>query len=210
MADQAQSRQQFESAVIERLGAMFPAGTPAEQLRSALLQRGPDGDYADRQRAGEWWAWQSARRQTLHVVAAGICEGARIFGAYTDPATAECVKQAAWDAGCTDGASVTAVVIDEIAPAMEIVQSEPLATDGFTPGHPPESVQCAWLLMRQEDAEGEVDSVVLGVFDGDWYEAGDWRGESTRDPFSDHGQVILGWKEFVIPAPVLEPEQITN
>ena len=44
MADKEQSRQQFETAVIAGLGAMFPAGTPAEQLRSALLQRGPDGD----------------------------------------------------------------------------------------------------------------------------------------------------------------------
>lgn len=60
MPSQEQSRQQFETAVIARLSAMFPAGAPAEQLRSALLQRGPDGDYADRQRAGEWWAWQAS------------------------------------------------------------------------------------------------------------------------------------------------------
>lgn len=61
MEDQEQSRQQFEAAVIARLGAMFPAGTPTDQLRSALLQRGSDGVYADSQRASEWWAWQTSR-----------------------------------------------------------------------------------------------------------------------------------------------------
>lgn len=89
MADQDQSREQFEAAVIARLGAMFPAGTTAEQLRSALLQRGPDGDYADRQRAGEWWAWQASREalqlkpvawmdtdtlQTMQATAKNSCE----------------------------------------------------------------------------------------------------------------------------------------
>lgn len=119
MANQEQCRLQFEAAVIERMGAMFPAGTTEEQLRSALLQRGPDGDYADRQRAGEWWAWQTASRTTLHVVAVGICEGARVVGAYTDPAIAESVKQVAWDDGFSDGPSVTAVVVDEIDPALQ-------------------------------------------------------------------------------------------
>lgn len=62
---------------------------------------------------------QSAKRQTLHVVAAGIRDGARVFGAYTDPATAESVKQVAWDDGRTDGASVTAVVVNDIDPALQ-------------------------------------------------------------------------------------------
>lgn len=87
--------------------------------------------------------------------------------------------------------------------ALEIVQSESLASEGFTPGHPPESVQCSWLLMRHEDAEGEVDSVVLGVFDGDWYEASDWKAESTLDSVHADGGYIIGWKPYTVPRAVL-------
>ena len=61
MSDQEHSRQQFEAAVIARLSALFPNGTSAELMRGAMLQRGLDGEYADRQRAGEWWAWQASR-----------------------------------------------------------------------------------------------------------------------------------------------------
>lgn len=61
MTDQLLSRKQFEAAVIARLGTMFPAGTTHEQLRSALLKREPDGNYAESQRASEWWAWQASR-----------------------------------------------------------------------------------------------------------------------------------------------------
>lgn len=65
MSEQCKCRAQFENAVIARLGKMFPAGTSPELLHNALLQRRPDGDYADSQRAGEWWAWQASRSQQL-------------------------------------------------------------------------------------------------------------------------------------------------
>lgn len=83
MADQEQSRQQFEAAVIVRLGAMFPAGTSADQLRSALLQRGPDGGYADHQRAGEWWAWKASRAQVLQVPSGYVLQDDK-FASYLD------------------------------------------------------------------------------------------------------------------------------
>jgi hypothetical protein len=124
VANHEQNRLQFESAVIERMGAMFPAGTTAEQLRSALLQRGPDGDYADPQRAGEWWAWQTASRTTLHVEAGGICDGAQVLGAYTDPDTAERVKQAACKAMRWEGVAVTVVVVDEVPRELQAALNE--------------------------------------------------------------------------------------
>lgn len=55
---------------------------------------------------------------TLHVVAGGICEGAQVLGAFTDPGIAERVKQAALNLGCWDGVAVTAVVIDAFDPAF--------------------------------------------------------------------------------------------
>jgi hypothetical protein len=65
MPEQCSSRVQFEDAVIARLGTLFPSGTSPELLRNALLQRRPDGHYADSQRAGEWWAWQASRSPQL-------------------------------------------------------------------------------------------------------------------------------------------------
>lgn len=75
----------------------------------------------------------------------------------------------------------------------------------FKRGKPPAGVEVAWLLLGDGDG---VESVELGAYDGEqWCEQEDWRGESTRDPFTDYGQVVLGWQEFVIPDPLLEPEQ---
>lgn len=84
MENQEQSRLQFESAVIERVGAMFPAGTTAEQLRSALLQRGPDGDYADRQRAGEWWAWKTSRAALQNYSQLAVATNAGATGSVSE------------------------------------------------------------------------------------------------------------------------------
>ena len=65
MTEQCKSRVQFEDAVIARLGKIFPTGTSPELLRNELLQRRPDGHYADTQREGEWWAWQASRSAQL-------------------------------------------------------------------------------------------------------------------------------------------------
>ena len=53
----------------------------------------------------------------------------------------------------------------------------------FIPGHPPLETSVAWLLMRSDDGEGGVsDATVLALREGDdWYEAGDWKAESTLD-----------------------------
>lgn len=73
----------------------------------------------------------------------------------------------------------------------------------FKRGKPPVGVEVAWLLLG--DSEGER-TVELCAHDGEqWCGAGDWRGESTRHPIADDGLVIVGWKEYAIPEPVLEP-----
>lgn len=55
---------------------------------------------------------------TLHVVAGGICEGAQVLGAFTDPGIAERVKEAASNLGRWDGVAVTSVVVDAIDPVL--------------------------------------------------------------------------------------------
>lgn len=94
--------------------------------------------------------------------------------------------------------------------ALRVVQSEALATEGFTPGHPPESIDAAWLLIRHEDADGEVDTVVLGVHDEDWCEAGDWKAESTLDSVHADGGWIIGWMPHAVPRAVLAKTPATN
>jgi hypothetical protein len=69
MSNQTESRQQFESAVIELLRSHFPEATSDELLRGAMLQRGIDGEYTDRHRASEWWAWQASRKADTTVTA---------------------------------------------------------------------------------------------------------------------------------------------
>lgn len=61
---------------------------------------------------------------TLHVVAGGICEGAQVLGVYTDPDTAERVKQAACKAIRWEGVAVTVVVVDELPPALQAALNE--------------------------------------------------------------------------------------
>lgn len=88
--------------------------------------------------------------------------------------------------------------------ALAVVQSEAMAASGFTPGHAPESVEAAWLLVRHEHPDGGVDSVVLAVRDGDdWYESDDWKAESTLDSVHADGGYIVGWMPYALPRAVL-------
>lgn len=95
--------------------------------------------------------------------------------------------------------------------ALAVVKSEAMAAEGFTPGHPPENVEAAWLLIRHEHPDGDVDSVVLAVRDGDdWYEAGDWKAETTLDSVHADGGWIVGWMPYAVPRPALAKTLITN
>lgn len=94
--------------------------------------------------------------------------------------------------------------------ALAVVQSEALATEGFTPGHPPDSVDAAWLLVRHEHPDDDMDSVVLGVRDGDWCEAGCWKAESTLDSVHADGGYIVGWMPYAVPRAVLAKVPATN
>lgn len=75
----------------------------------------------------------------------------------------------------------------------------------FIQGHPPLETPVAWLLMRSDDGEGGVsDKAVLALRDGDdWYEAGDWKAESTLDSVHADGCWIVGWLPYAVPSPVL-------
>lgn len=75
----------------------------------------------------------------------------------------------------------------------------------FKRGRPPEGVEVAWLMLG--DGEGNDPIVELCAYDGEqWCGTADWKGESTRDPIAYDGLVILGWMQYEIPKPVLEPE----
>ena len=88
--------------------------------------------------------------------------------------------------------------------ALAIVQGHILAPSGFAPGAPPEGVESCWLMLRHEHSDGDVDSAVLAVRDGDdWCESGDWKGESTLDSVHVDGGRIVGWKPFAVPRAVL-------
>lgn len=95
--------------------------------------------------------------------------------------------------------------------ALMVVQSEALAAQGFTPGHPPESADVAWLLIRVEQPDDDVDSVMLAVRDGDdWCESGDWKAESTLDSVHADGGYIVGWLPYTVPHAVLAKPLVTN
>ncbi len=99
----------------------------------------------------------------------------------------------------------------EVKDALVVVQSEALATGGFTPGTPSESVDAAWLLIRHEHPDGEVDSAVLGVRDcEDWLEAGDWKAEGSLDSVHADGGTIIGWMPYAVPRAVLAKTTATN
>ncbi|WP_155293376.1 hypothetical protein [Comamonas testosteroni] len=79
MSDQEHSRQQFEAAVIARVRAQFPEATSGELMRGAMLHRGLDGEYVDRHRAGEWWAWQESRAAQQSAAPVVVVKAGNIY-----------------------------------------------------------------------------------------------------------------------------------
>lgn len=92
--------------------------------------------------------------------------------------------------------------LDQVQDSLQVAVADPAA---FTPGHPADDVEQAWLLMRSDDGEGgEADAVVLAVLQRDeWHEAGDWKAESSKDSVHADGCRIVGWLPYSIPRPVL-------
>ena len=82
----------------------------------------------------------------------------------------------------------------------------------FTPGHPPDEVSEAWLLMRSEDGDGgESEAVVLAIrVDDDWHEAADWKAESTLDSVHAEACWIVGWLPYAVPQPDMHNEKINK
>lgn len=88
--------------------------------------------------------------------------------------------------------------------ALATIQREAMAAAGFTPGQPPESTEAAWLLIRHEHEQGDVNSVVLAVRDDDeWSVAADWKAESTLNAVYADGGYIIGWMPYAVPEPML-------
>ncbi len=88
--------------------------------------------------------------------------------------------------------------------ALATIQREAMAAAGFTPGQPPESTEAAWLLIRHEHEQGDVNSVVLAVRDDDeWSVAADWKAESTLNAVYADGGYIIGWMPYAVPEPIL-------
>ena len=95
--------------------------------------------------------------------------------------------------------------------ALATIQREAMAAAGFTPGQPPESTEAAWLLIRHEHEEGDVNSVVLAVRDDDeWSVAADWKAESTLNAVYADGGYIIGWMPYAVPDPVLVEATATH
>ena len=95
--------------------------------------------------------------------------------------------------------------------ALAAIKREAMAAAGFTPGRPPETTEAAWLLIRYEHEEGDVNSVVLAVRDDDeWSVAADWKAESTLNSVYEDGGYIVGWMPYAVPDPVLVEAAATH
>ena len=92
--------------------------------------------------------------------------------------------------------------LDQVQSSLQIAIAAPSA---FTPGHPTDRVEQAWLLMHSDDgAGGDADEVLLAVLErNEWYEAGGWKAESVRDSVHANGCRIVGWMPYAVPRPVL-------
>lgn len=82
----------------------------------------------------------------------------------------------------------------------------------FKRGLPPAGVEKAWLLLRAPDADGVYsDSVALAVLvGGAWCKSDKWKLPewAAHDVAQQVGCEIIGWKEYAIPEPVLEPSAV--
>lgn len=69
MANQEQSRLQFEEAFITEQTRLLQVSTPdaITQLKNLWLVRDSDGEYKELVAQMAWWAWQTASRTTLIV-----------------------------------------------------------------------------------------------------------------------------------------------